>query len=60
MLVLSSISSGLDFWLVNHTSIYRNSELKVFKDIKFFDEISNNWPNDLLGANVYKALESCW
>ena len=60
MLALSSISSGLDFWLVNHTSIYRNSELKVFKDIKCFDEISNNWPNDLLGADVCKALESYW
>ena len=23
-------------------------------------EISNNWPNDLLGTNVYKTLESCW
>ena len=22
-------------------------------------EISNNWPNDLLEANVYKTLESC-
>ena len=23
-------------------------------------EISNNCLNDLLGTNVYKALESCW
>ena len=22
-------------------------------------EISNNWPNSLLGTNVYKTLESC-
>ena len=52
MFILSSISRGLDFWSVNHTSIYENSELKVFKNIKFLAEISNNWPNDLLGTNV--------
>ena len=60
MFILSSISRGLDFWSVNHTSIYENSELKVFKNIKFLGEISNNWSNDLLGTNVYKTLESCW
>ena len=59
ILVLSSISSGLEFWSVNQTSIYENSELKVLK-IYIFGEISSNWPNDLLGANVYKTLESCW
>ena len=53
--ILSSISRGLEFWSVNHTSIYENSTLKVLKNIKSFDEISNNWPNDLLGANVYKT-----
>ena len=42
MFILSCISSGLEFSSVNHTSIYRNSESKVFKDIKFLDEISNN------------------
>ena len=36
MFVLSSISSGSEFWLVNNTSIYENSESKVFK-------ISNLW-----------------
>ena len=45
-------------WSVNHTSIYENYKLKVFKKIKIFDGISNNWPNDLLGINVYKTLES--
>ena len=60
MFILSSISSDLEFWSVNHTSIYENSELKVFKNIKFLGEISNHWPNNLLGTNVYKALESCW
>ena len=60
MFVSSSISRGLEFWSVNHTSIYENSELKAFKNIKFLGEISNNWRNDLLGTNVYKTLESCW
>ena len=60
MLILSSISSGLEFWSVNHTSIYENSESKVFKNITILAEISNNWPNDLLGTTVYKTLESCW
>ena len=57
MLIFSSFSSGLQFWPVNHTSIYENSVLKVFKYIKYLGEISNNWPNDLLGTNVYKTLK---
>ena len=60
MFILPYISSGLEFQLVNHTSIYQNSELKVFKKIIFFGEISSKWPNDLLRTNVYKTLESCW
>ena len=58
--ILSSISIGLELWSVNHTSIYENSELKAFKNIKSFIEISVNWPNDLLEINGYKTLESCW
>ena len=54
MFTLSSISRGLEFWPVSHTSIYENSESKVFKNIKIMGEISNNW------TNVYKTLESCW
>ena len=60
MFILSSISSGLKFWSVSHTSIYENSESKVFKNIKFLGEILHNWSNDLIGINVYKTLESCW
>ena len=52
MFILSSIPSSLEFWSVNHTSIYRNSELKVFKKRSFLGQISNNWPNDLLEINV--------
>ena len=59
MFILSSISNGLRFWLVNHNSIYENYELKVFENIKTFYEISSNWPYDLSGANVYKTLEFC-
>ena len=29
--ILSSTSSGLEFWSLNHTSIQENSELKVFR-----------------------------
>ena len=57
--ILPFISGGLEFWSVNHTSIYQNSESNVFKNIKFSGEISNNWPIDLLGTNVYKTLEFC-
>ena len=59
MFILSPILRGLEFWSVNHTSIYENSELNVIKNINFFGEISNNWTNDLLGANVYKPLKTC-
>ena len=37
-----------------------NSELNVFKKIKFVSETSSNWPNGLFGANVFKTFESCW
>ena len=57
MFISSSISSGLEFWSNNHNSIYENSELNIFENINFLGEISNNWPNDLLGTNVYKTLE---
>ena len=33
--------------------------LKVFENIKLLGEMSNNWPNDLLGANVYKTFVFC-
>ena len=57
MLILSSISSGLEFWSENQTYI-KIANQKLFKNIKFIGEISNNWSNDLLQANVYKTLES--
>ena len=53
-------SGGLYFWSVNYNSIYENAELKVFKNIKFLGETSNNRTNDLLVINIYKAVESCW
>ena len=53
--ILISISSGLEFWSLNHTLTYESSESKVFKNIKFLDEISNNWPNVLLGINTCKT-----
>ena len=59
MFILSSISASLEFWSVNHTSMYENSELEDFKNINFLGEISSNLPNDLLGTNIYKTLEYC-
>ena len=57
LFILSSISSGLEIWSVNHTSIYENFEWNLFKNIKFLSEITNNWPNDLSAANVFKTLK---
>ena len=50
------LSSGLEFWSVNHISIHENFKSNVFKNRKFFGGISNNWPNDLLKTNVYKTV----
>ena len=50
---------GLQFWSLNHTSTYESSESKVYENIKCLGEISNNWPNGLLGTNVCKTLELC-
>ena len=57
MLVLSCIISGLEFWLVNHTSIFENSDSKGFENAKVLGKTSNNWAKDLLGINVYKTAE---
>ena len=48
MLILSSTSSGLEFWSLSHTLIYENSESNVLKNIKFLGKIFNNWPNEQL------------
>ena len=59
MFILSSISSGLEVWSVNHTSIYANSESEVFKNIFFLvkyliiDKI-------IYEEQMYKTLEFCW
>ena len=42
MIILCSISSGLEFWSVNHTSVSENSESKVSKNTKSLGEISND------------------
>ena len=45
-------------------SIFENPEIKFFKNIKFWGEISNNLPNDSLGTNASKTLDivgnHCW
>ena len=47
MFILSSISMDLEFWSVNHASIYDSSESKGFKNVKILVKISNNRPNNL-------------
>ena len=37
--ILCSVSNGWLFWSVNHTSKYENSELNVFKNMKFVGEV---------------------
>ena len=59
MLILFSISRGLEIWSVNHTSIYENSEFKDFWKYDLF-VMKFSWTNDKLRRNVYKSLESCW
>ena len=60
MFISSTIFIVLEFWSGNHISVNKISKLKVFKNITFLGEISNNWPNNLFGTNVYKSLEFCW
>ena len=43
MFILFSISSGLEFWSVNHTSIQEKSESIVFNNFKLLGGISNNY-----------------
>ena len=42
MIILSSVSSILEFWSVRHASIHGSYESNVFKNIKFLSEVSNN------------------
>ena len=66
MFIASSIPSCLEFLSGNHTSAYKNSESKVFKNIKFLGEILDYWPNDLFWTNIYKYIllnladSDCW
>ena len=55
MFILSSISRGLGFWSISHTSTYGNSELKDFKNTKFAGEAQ------IYYEEMYtRLLESCW
>ena len=60
MFPLYSTYRRLGVWSLNHTSIHQNSAFKLFKNIKFLDEISDNWSNNLLRRNGYENLGSCW
>ena len=63
MFILTFVSSGLEFYSVNHTSVNENSELRIFKNIELL-EISNIWPNGLFETNFRRLLNHvdnrCW
>ena len=42
MFILSWIPSCLEFWSVNQSSKYENSQSKVLQNVKLFGEITNN------------------
>ena len=40
--------------------MYKNSEIKVLKSIKFVGEVSINLSKDLLGTSSCNTLKSCY
>ena len=53
---LTSISSSWILWSVNHTSIFENYDLNVFKDMKFVGAIYDKLPNGFLEQMYTKLL----
>ena len=51
MLILFSISRGLEIWSVNYTSIYENSEFKDFWKYDLF-VMKFNWTNGVFLITV--------
>ena len=50
MFILFSISSGMEFWLVNHCSIY---ESKGLKNIKYLGELATQFIRN-------KCIQDSW
>ena len=59
MSLLCFAPTASELWSVDHILMYENSELKVLRNIILSGETFSNWPNDSLGINVFKTLESC-
>ena len=59
MFILSSISSGWEFWSVNHTSIHEKSRLLVFKNTNVLGEISINWTNGVM-EQMEQIIQDSW
>ena len=59
-LKLSSISSALLDWSVNHTSTEENSVFTVFIIVKTCGEIFNSCPNCLFGTKINNTFDACW
>ena len=60
ILTLSSISSCLQFWSVNHSSIDENSVFVVFSIVNEWGAIVIDWPNWLFDTKVNNILDACW
>ena len=58
--ILSSISSGLLDWSVNHTSKEEHSVFIVFIIVKTYREIFSNCPNCLFGTKLNNTFDACW
>ena len=56
---LSSISNGLLFWSVNHTSINENSALVVFSIVNEWGAIVINGTNCLSDTKVNETFDAC-
>ena len=57
---LSSISRGLLFLSVNHTSINENYVFMIFSIINGCGEILINCLNCLSGTNINNTFDACW
>ena len=60
ILTLSSISSCLLFWSINHASMNENSVFAVFNIVNEWCAIVINGLNCLFGTKVNNTLDACW
>ena len=59
-LTLSSVSRGLLFWLLNHTSMDENSVFDVFSIVNEWGDILISCPNYLFDTKLNNTIDACW